>query len=39
MIFLRNQDALSSEVQVPPLLYHRHNTNLLEILTGAPYRQ
>jgi len=31
--------AVSSKVQVPPLLRQHHNTNLLEILTGTPYRQ
>jgi len=37
---LRKYDvkAVSSKVQVPPLLHQRHNTNLLEILTGTPYR-
>jgi len=38
---LRKKDAkaVSSKVQVPPLLLQRHNTNQLEILTGTPYRQ
>jgi len=35
---LRKQDvkAVSSKVQVPPFLRQRHNTYLLEILTGTP---